>query len=126
MFHPEGLIYGLTGVAGKPLKGPEAFVPFWETFTSAFPDMRVSVDSTMAEDDKIMARCSVRGRHTGAGLSIEPTMRSISITGICMSHVRDGLLYEAWNNFDFLGLYQQLGVLPLFPNPENVTEISPR
>jgi predicted ester cyclase len=113
MLHPDAVIYGLAEAPTAALKGPLAFMPFWESFISAFPNIQVSVESTMAEDDKVMARCSVRGIHTGFGLGIEPTMRPIAITGICVSHIKDGLLYEAWNSFDFLTLYQQLGVISL-------------
>jgi hypothetical protein len=31
--------------------------------------------------------------------------------------VRDGKVTEAWNNFDFLALYQQIGLLPA---PQNL------
>lgn len=125
MLHPEALIYGLTEHPAIPLKGPMAFVPFWEKFTDAFPDIQVSVESTMAEDDKVVARCSVRGRHTGPGLGFPPTMKAVSFNGICLSHLKDGLLYEAWNCFDFLTLYQQIGILTLPPLGESGVERKP-
>src|SRR5687767_14155832 len=73
MMHSEAIIFGLAESPTKPLKGPEAFIPFWEAFTGAFPDIHVAVESTVAEQDKVVARCSVRGRHTGAGLGMPPT-----------------------------------------------------
>jgi predicted ester cyclase len=116
MLHPEAIIYGLADNPATPLKGPNAFIPFWEKFIDAFPDIQVSVESTMAEDDKVMARCSVRGHHTGHGLGIIPTKKAVAFTGICLCHVKDGMLYEGWNSFDFLTLYQQIGIIHL-PRP---------
>ena len=113
MLHPEATIFGLLVKQNQPLQGAEEFVAWWERMVIAFPDIHVSVESTMAEDDKVTARCRVRGRHTGAGpiLSMQPTMKSVAFTGICLVHVKDALIFEAWNNFDFLSMYQQIGVI---------------
>ena len=111
MMHPECLIFGLQGAA-KPLRGPDEFIPFWRAFTSAIPNLTVAVESTIAEADVVVARCSARGKHTGAGLQVPPTGRTFSFTGMCLARVADGLLHEGWNSFDFLSFYQQLGVLP--------------
>jgi len=32
-----------------------------------------------------------------------------------MVRVRDGKIVEAWNTFDFLSFYQQIGLLPQLP-----------
>jgi steroid delta-isomerase-like uncharacterized protein len=111
MLHPQALVHGL-GDPGMVLKGPEAFKPFYRAFVSAIPDLQVAVESTLAEDDKVVARCSARGTHTGAGLGVPPTGKKVIMAGIVLVHVRDGKLYEGWNNWDFLSLYQQVGLLP--------------
>jgi predicted ester cyclase len=113
MLHAEATIFGLSVKQGPPLQGAEEFVAWWERLVRAFPDIHVSVESTMAEDDKVVARCSVRARHTGPGpiLSMQPTLKSVVFTGICLAQIKDGLIFEAWNNFDFLSLYQQIGVI---------------
>jgi len=35
--------------------------------------------------------------------------------GMCIARVRNGQIVEGWNSFDFLALYQQLGLLPQLP-----------
>ena len=112
MLHPECSIYGLGDNPAVPLQGPEAFVPFWEGFVEAFPNLNIAVESTMAEDDKVMARCSARGKHTGSGLGVPATERGISISGLCLVQMKEGKFHECWNSFDFLALYRQLGLLP--------------
>ena len=114
MLHKDALIFGLQGNESRPIRGPEEFVPFWEKFTTAIPDMNVAVESTVAEDDKVVARISVRGKHIGAGFGIPPTGNLVSSSGICLAHVKNEMVFEAWNSFDFLTLYQQLGVIPSF------------
>jgi predicted ester cyclase len=60
----------------------------------------------------MIVRCRVTGTHTGPGLASSPTDKSVDFTGMCLAHMRNGKIAEAWNNFDFLSLHQQLG-LPL-------------
>lgn len=111
MLHPDGVFHGLADAPGQVIRGPDAFVPFWQKFSSAFPDMIVSVDAIIAEGDLAAFRCTVRGRHTGSGLGIEPTGTQIEFTGMAMARIQDGKIMEGWNNFDFLTFQQQLGLL---------------
>ena len=113
MLHPEVVIYGLGIAPSDSIRGPEEFVPFWKKFTTAIPDLTVSVESTVAEDDQVAVRCSVRGKHSGFGVGVAPTYNSISVNGMVLAHIKKGKIYEAWNNFDFLLLYQQMGILRL-------------
>jgi predicted ester cyclase len=120
MLHPDVTIFGLTVAAAPPLQGPDEFAAWWERLIRAFPDIHVSVESTMAEDDRVTARCSVRGRHTGPGpiLSIPPTAKPIAFNGICLAHVKNTQICEAWVSFDFLTLYQQIGLISFPAKPE--------
>jgi hypothetical protein len=83
MLAPSALLFGLTLNPATPLRGPDEFVEYSERLIRAFPDIQMSVESTLAEEDKVAARCSVRGHHTGRGpiLSMEPTMKPIMFTG---------------------------------------------
>lgn len=111
LLDPQSLIYGLSGDPTRALRGPNEFRPFWKKFVSAFPDLQVAVESTIAEDDKVVARCAVRGTHNGEGLGFPPTGKRIYMTGIIIAVVRDGRIVEAWNSFDFMMLYSQLGIM---------------
>ena len=112
MLDCDGVAHGLTDQSGNELCGPEGFKPFFESFRSAFPDIQVSVEDTVTEGDKIAARCIVRGTHRGEGVGIAPTGRPVEFTGMTIVRVRDGKIVEAWNNFDFMTMFQQLGVSP--------------
>lgn len=111
MFAADGIAHGLSDEAGQPLRGAAGFRAFHEKFRGAFPDILVTVEDTVVEGDKVAARCHVRARHTGDSLGLAATDKPIEITGISIVRVKDGKIAEAWNNFDFLSLYRQIGAI---------------
>ena len=111
MFSEEGVANGLTDEAGEPLRGASGFKPFFRQFREAFPDVRVVVEDMVAEGDKVAARCSVRGRHRGDTLGFAATRQPVEFDGITIVRVRGGKIVEAWNNFDFMRMFRQLGAL---------------
>jgi steroid delta-isomerase-like uncharacterized protein len=109
MFASAGIAHGLTDQQGNELRGPEGYKPFFESFRKAFPDIRVIVEDTVSEGDKVAARCRVEGTHSGEGLGVAPTGNRVAFTGMTIIRVKEGKIVEAWNNFDFLTMSQQIG-----------------
>ncbi len=70
MLAEDAVVHGLSDDAAKPLRGPAGFLPFHIQFREAFPEIKVIVEDAIAEGDKVVARCSVRGRHTGDSLGL--------------------------------------------------------
>lgn len=110
MLAKDGIVHGLSNETGEPLQGAAAFREFHKKFHDAFPNIVVTVDDTIAEGDQVVARCTVRGQHTGDSLGFAATNKPIMITGTAIARVKDGKIVEAWNNFDLLSLNQQIGV----------------
>ena len=69
----------------------------------------------ISEGDLAVVHCRVTGTNTGEFMGAAPTTRSMDITGMTMARVVDGRILEGWNSYDFLTMYQQLGVPP--PQP---------
>jgi steroid delta-isomerase-like uncharacterized protein len=111
MFAEDGIAHGLADESGEPLRGATGYKPFFRKFRSAFPDIEVVVEDTVTEGDKVAARCMVRGKHQSDSLGFAATHRPMEITGITIVRVRDGKIVEAWNNFDFMSMFKQLGAL---------------
>ena len=111
MFAENGVAHGLSGEAGTPLRGPANFEPFHAQFREAFPDIVVTVEDIVEEGDKIAARCSVRAKHTGHSLGVAASNAPVDFTGITIVRIKDGKIVEAWNNFDFMKMYRQIGAL---------------
>ena len=107
LFAADGVAHGLVDASGNELVGPAGYRPFFQAFKTAFPDLRVEVVDTVCEGDKIVARCEVRGTHTGDGLGMTASNRPVLFTGIAIIRVADGKIAEAWNNFDFQALHTQ-------------------
>lgn len=111
LFAADGVAHGLSDDEANPLKGPAGFKPFHQVFRGAFPDIEVVVEDMIAEADKVVARCSVRGKHAGDHLGIAATNVPVSFDGIAIVRIADGKIVEAWNNFDFLKMNRQVGLL---------------
>lgn len=67
------------------------------------------VEDTVSEGDKVAARCTIRERHTGEGLGISPTNKSLEYTVMCIVLLEGGKIVEAWNCLDLLAAFRQLG-----------------
>ncbi|HKY03342.1 MAG TPA: ester cyclase [Blastocatellia bacterium] len=119
MLASDATAHGLVDSSGNEVQGPEAFKSFQQSFRNAFPDIQVTVEDTVTEGDKITARCTVKGTHTGEGVGLAPTGRGVEFEGICIGRVKDGKIVEAWNTFDFQTMYQQLSpTQPAAPGTE--------
>jgi steroid delta-isomerase-like uncharacterized protein len=118
MLADEGVIHGLTDDPGQPIRGPVEFKPFYRKFCEAFPEIEVVVEDTISEGDKVAVRCTVRGHHRGDSLGFAATHAPVEFTGIAFCRIRDGKFVEAWNNFDFMAMFRQLGALQTLAPPE--------
>jgi predicted ester cyclase len=113
MLDPNIIGHGLTDSSGNEVRGAKAFRKFYEGFRGAFPDIRITVEETVTEGDRIVARCTARGTHSGEGIGLSPTNKPVEFTGLCLVRVKDGKIVESWNSFDFLTLFQQIGAVSL-------------
>ena len=111
MFAEEAVAHGLLDENGEELRGPAGFKPFFRKFRDAFPDIEVTIEDCICEGDRAAARCTVRAKHTGEGLGVAATNNPVEFTGMAIVRVQDGKIVEAWNNFDFMSLNQQIGLL---------------
>ena len=111
MIAPNAVAHGLEDPSGKPVRGPEEFKKFFVGFRSAFPDIYITVEQTVSEDDLVVAYCKVKATHTGAAFGIEATGMPVAFEGMLMFRMREGKCVEAWNCFDFFKMFQQMGVV---------------
>jgi steroid delta-isomerase-like uncharacterized protein len=109
LFDNDGIAHGLSEDPSEPIKGPGGFRPFYTAFREAFPNLVIVVEDMVAEGDKVAARCSVRGRHEGELRGKAATQSPVEFTGMTIVRIENGKIVEAWNNFDFMTMYKQLG-----------------
>jgi steroid delta-isomerase-like uncharacterized protein len=111
MFGAEGIAHGLSEDENNPVRGPKDFKIFHKTFRDAFPGITVTVEDTISEGDKVAARCSVHGKHEADSFGVAATQAPVAFTGVAIVRIKDGKIVEAWNNFDFMKMYRQIGAI---------------
>jgi predicted ester cyclase len=75
---------------------------------SAFSDLTVVDDFSVASGDIVVARWHARGTSQGDFLGVAPTGRSLDYTGLSMYRVEVGRVAEIWETRNTLGILRQL------------------
>ena len=78
---------------------------------TAFPDMTVTLETLVADEESIAFPYTLTGTQTGPLMGFAPTGKKIKIRGMQISRFKDGKMVERWGNSDELGMLQQLGIL---------------
>ena len=89
--YPEDLAYG---------SGAEGFKRLVAANRTNLPDAQLTVEDLIAEGNKVVTRYSVR------------TASSATTTGIWIDRIRDNRVVESWVEWDRLGFFRQLGIIP--------------
>lgn len=92
------------------LSGPDAYRANVAKFRSAFPDLTVTIEDAVVEDDRIAMRQSFGGTHEGTFMGVAPTGTEVESTSMLICRVEDDMIVETWVETDLLGLLEQLGV----------------
>jgi steroid delta-isomerase-like uncharacterized protein len=77
------------------------------------PDWHTAINDLIAEADKVVARITMTGTHTGDFWGIPATGKRVTFTGIYIVRIAGGKIVEHWGEEDGVSLLQQLGVLSL-------------
>ncbi len=96
---------------GADTTGTAALKASTEAFITAFPEMVMTFDQMIAQDDLVVIRWTLNGAQTGPFFGIEPTGMEATWTGINIYRISCGKVVESWSEADGLGLRRQLGVL---------------
>jgi steroid delta-isomerase-like uncharacterized protein len=92
--------------------GPEGIKRYVTAYRAALPDLRVTVEDQLAEEDKVVTRWTVRGTHSGEFLGLAPTGDEVTVSGIEFDRMVGGRIDEAW-----VGYHPFAGPVP---DPERV------
>jgi predicted ester cyclase len=90
--------------------GPEGFIHYFSGLRKGFPDLNITAEKLVADDDKVAIAYTITGTHQGDFFGIAPTGRKISARGVQIARFENGKLVERWASSDQLGILQQLGV----------------
>lgn len=104
------------GAGFQDIHGSENFINLYRTFAAAFPDLQFEVQHVVVGGDMAVARGIQSGTHKGNFMGMVPaTGKKVTWTGTAIFKFNtEGKIVERWQDLDFLGLFQQLGVIPAF------------
>jgi len=108
VFHAPGI---------PPLRGPDGYLALLGMLRSGFPDVQWTLEDAVSEEDKVAARFTMRGTHTGAFMGIPPSGKPFAVTSMGIYRIANGQIVEEHGLPDMLGILQQIGAVP--PPPSN-------
>lgn len=92
-------------------RGRQAAKEVFQQFRAAFPDLSVTIQDMIAEEDTVAVRVTWHATHKGEFMGIEPTDREVTVEIISFLRLKGGKVTERWIQPDQLGLMRQIGAL---------------
>ncbi len=90
----------------------EGLKEMFRQLIETFPDITITIDQMIFENDTLCFRHTVRGTNTVPLAGIPATNKRFEIMGIAMVGYKNGKITDRWVVTDLLGQLQQLGILP--------------
>ena len=93
----------------RRIRGPKGMTIWVENFREAFSNLQFTIEDLLADGDKVVARMTLQGTHTGDFMYMRPTNRKLTASGVVIMRFEAGHIVEGWFEWNYLGLLQQIG-----------------
>lgn len=93
-------------------QGREGLKEIVAMMRSAFPDMHWVTDESISSGDKVVTRFTWTGTHRGDFLGIPATARPVTVKGVVIDRLVNGLMTDSRILMDTFSMMMQLGVIP--------------
>jgi predicted ester cyclase len=95
-------------------KGLESFKQFCMEVSQMLTEISWNWDEVIIEGNTAVQRFAIRGKHTGTSpkFSVQPTGKEVVGEGCAFYHVKNDKIVEFIEYSNYLGLFQQLGIIP--------------
>ncbi len=100
LFAADGLAHG---IGPEPVVGPAGFEPVFDMLHARFDDVHIEVVESIDCGDQTYVRCEG---------TLKAGDETLQLEGGSLCRIADGKIQEAKNQWDWLGLLAQLGVVP--------------
>jgi predicted ester cyclase len=97
--------------APSPNLSVEAFKELVSGLLIAFPDFHITVEDQMVSGDKVAFRWLAKGTHDGPLGETQPTGKKVQFEGLIFDHIVGDQVVERWEQWDQMGMLQQLGIV---------------
>ena len=96
---------------GGLFQGLDGLTRGYSQLLTAFPDLQMTVQQLIAEDDKVVVYKTGTGTHCEEYQGIPATGKKIEFTNIYIFRIKDKKIAEYWGLYDEYGVKRQLGVV---------------
>jgi steroid delta-isomerase-like uncharacterized protein len=101
-------------------QGPEGFKQMVGQFFEGFPDMKVTVENIIAQDDLVATRGHWTGTHKGNFAGVPASGKRVNVEYVDFWRFKDGKAIENWVQMDMLGALTQVGAMAAPPQSAEV------
>jgi predicted ester cyclase len=108
VFAPDCVIH-ING-SPDPNLSVDGFKQMISGLLAAFPDLHLTIDDQIGAGDKVATRWSAEGTNSGPFGTVPPTGRRVRVNGLILDRVAGGKVVERWEQWDQMGMMQQLGL----------------
>jgi steroid delta-isomerase-like uncharacterized protein len=104
-FHKDAIIHSPFNIKQGRLTMHDAAHKWLESF----PDLEITINDLIAEDDKVVARWTAHGTHMGSFFETNPTHNEVTYSGVTTFEFKHGKVAEYWALVDMNAILAQLG-----------------
>jgi len=119
ILHPEYINHNAFAAPDKA----GSVAVFFEGFVPALPDFRVTIEDVFEDGDTLIARVKYTGTFAQPLMGYAPNGKTLEMRSIDIWRVRDGLLFEHWDELNTLDLFMQMGAAQMLA-PSAQSELS--
>jgi steroid delta-isomerase-like uncharacterized protein len=111
LFADDYVNHQMSAAAPPPAPGVKpktATVNFFAARLKGLPDLKVSIQASLADADKVAASFLYEGTQQGPLYGVAPTGKRLSFTSCDIFRIADGKIAEHWGMGDVAGVLAQL------------------
>jgi steroid delta-isomerase-like uncharacterized protein len=79
----------------------------------AFPDLKFTIDDTIAERNEVVLHWRAHGTHKGQFLGLQPAGQKFALDGTSIYRLENSKIAEEYANWNLATMMQQLGVIEI-------------
>jgi steroid delta-isomerase-like uncharacterized protein len=87
---------------------------------NAFPDLKFTIEDTIAERNEVVLHWTAHCTHRGPFLGMQATDKSAKVSGTMICRIDRGKIVEQWSDWNLLSLMEQLGLAAAPASQEKV------
>jgi steroid delta-isomerase-like uncharacterized protein len=111
LFADDYVNHQVSAAAPPPPSGltaKQATVAFFAARLKGLPDLKVTIQTSLAEDDRVAASFLYEGRHEGVYYGVQPTGKRLMFTSCDIFRIAGERIAEHWGMGDIAGIVAQL------------------